>query len=108
MLKFKLCDANQPHTINSFQTIGWPDPFPDDFVHVKGTVKDGDNLRIPKHFEDLVYAKQRYNKDYSPACLYLPKKEIMLKMMRACIGVKKRSEFWLSTKKLVRRETHYH
>ena len=41
-------DVLEPHykdfQINSFQTIGWADPYPDDDKFIIGSLDDGDNL----------------------------------------------------------------
>ena len=104
-MKYKIVDEYKGHLINSFQTIGWPDPFPDDCKSVKGSIEDGYNLNIPSEAMDLVYEENRYNRDYSPNFIYIPKKEVMLKIMRACIGVKNPNSFWLIDRKLPNRRT---
>jgi len=43
----------------------------------------------------LVYHESRYDYDESPAILYIPSKLVMLKMMRACIGVDKKENLWM-------------
>ena len=86
MVKYNLIDEYKPHLINSFQTIGWPDPFPNDCKNVTGSMEDGSNLVIPSQTMDLVYLKSRYYEESSPLCIYIPKKEVMLKIMRASIG----------------------
>lgn len=38
LVKYNLLDCKcKPHLINSFQTIGWSDPFPDDYKLIKGS-----------------------------------------------------------------------
>lgn len=45
----------------------------------------------------LVYPEGKIqNPSESPSTLYFPRKEIMLKMMRACIGVKSPQELWFN------------
>ena len=44
--------------------------------------------------EDIVYSRERYNADDSPAFTFLPKKLLMLKMIRACVDVQDPSELW--------------
>jgi hypothetical protein len=48
----------KPWLINSLWSIGWPDPFPDEF---SGIEKD-----FLRNNEDLVYDQSRYNEEYSP------------------------------------------
>ena len=39
----------------------------------------------------------RINNEYSsPICLFLPRKEILLKLIRACIDVKDQNELWFN------------
>ena len=99
LVKYGIVDQYKGYLINSFQTIGWPDPFPEDCKCVKGSIEDGFNLNIPSETMDLVYLESRYNKDFSPNFIYIPKKEVMLKIMRACVGVKKYTDFWINQKK---------
>ena len=94
LVKYDICDSYKPFVINSFQTIGWSDPFPHDDEFIIGSLDDGDNLVVPEEPLDLVYAESRYTPDHSPLCIYVPKKEIMLKMMRACVEVKKPDNLW--------------
>ena len=68
-------------------------------------MEDGHNLVIPSQTMDLVYLKSRYYEKSSPLCIYIPKKEVMLKIMRASIGAKKPSDFWLIDKKLMHNRT---
>ena len=100
-MRYGLVDEYKGYLINSFQTIGWPDPFPDDCKCVKGSVQDGFNLNMPTDVMDLVYEESRYNEKYSPNFIYIPKKEVMLKIMRACVGVRKYNDFWLAKDKAI-------
>ena len=93
-MKYDICDSYKPFVINSFQTIGWSDPFPQDDEFIIGSLDDGDNLVVPEAPLDLVYEESRYMPEFSPLCIYVPKKEIMLKMMRACVEVKKPDNLW--------------
>jgi hypothetical protein len=72
---------------------------------VTGSIEDGHNLVIPSETMDLVYLESRYFPESSPLCIYIPKKEVMLKIMRACIGAKKTSDFWLIDKKFTPNRT---
>ena len=77
------------YLINRFFTVGFADPYPDDDKFIIGSVDDApDYLVIPSKVEDKVYPDSRYVEGNSPNCIYLPNKEIMLKLMRACIKVK--------------------
>lgn len=94
-MKYNITSDYESYLINSFQTIGWPDPFQDDFKCVKGSLEDGINLKIPTDTMDLVYDENRYFEESSPNFIYIPRKEVMLKIMRACIGLKNGDEFRL-------------
>ena len=74
--------------INRFFDIGWADPFAADN---DGLVKD----QLLTDPEDLVYENCRYVQRYSPYVIYVPKKEVMLKIMRACIGCKQPKDLWI-------------
>ena len=51
---------------------------------------------MPTKPEDLVYFRSRYIEGFSPYCVYIPKKEIMLKLMRACVSVPKSEDLWIN------------
>jgi len=76
--------------INSFTQIGLEDPWPDDENRLKGSLDDVDEkvYRRPNNFNDLVYQRQRYTAETCPTQVYVPRSEIMLKLMRACIECK--------------------
>ena len=63
---------------------------------ITGSLDDGDNMCIPTKVDDWVYPESRYVEGLSPFVIYIPKKEIMLKMMRACIEVKKPEDLWIN------------
>ena len=68
----------KPWLVNSFWTIGWPDPFPDEHSNIDGLFLDNE--------KDLVYNESRYTEEHSPFMLYIPNKVVMVKIMRACLG----------------------
>lgn len=43
------------YQINSFKSIGWADPYPNDDKFITGSLDDGDNLTLPENPRDLVY-----------------------------------------------------
>ena len=51
---------------------------------------------MPDKIDDMVYGPTRYIKGFSPYCIYIPTKEIMVKIMRACVGVKDPKELWVN------------
>ena len=81
--------------INSFFSVGIMDPFPNDDLNIIGSRDDGEEiLTPPEKVEDFVYPASRYIEGKRPWCLYIPNKEIMFKMMRACIKVKDPKDLW--------------
>ena len=81
--------------INRFFSIGITDPYPDDDLHIIGSRDDGeDTLPVPDKIEDLIYPISKYIEGKGPYCIYIPNKEMMFKMMRACIKVKNPKELW--------------
>ena len=51
---------------------------------------------MPDRPDKLVYPEFRYIKGQVPYCIYIPRKEIMLKLMRACIGVTREEDLWFN------------
>ena len=45
---------------------------------------------------DLVYARSRLEQDFSPLVVYLPTKQLMFKMMRACSGCFSDKDLWFN------------
>lgn len=82
-----LISVQRPFLVNCFPQIGIEDPFPNDDLTVIGSVDD-DDCKIAQKHTDLIYDAGRYQDEFSPLCIYIPRKELMLKMMRACIDVK--------------------
>lgn len=95
LVKYDIVEDYKPFLINSFRTVGWSDPFPDEGETIIGSrLEEFLNLFVHEDAQDLVYEPSRYCKEHSPLHLYVPKKEVMLKIMRACIGVNKITDFW--------------
>lgn len=83
----------QNHFINTFAQLGMPDPFPEEVYAFHANVPGLD--AAAKHYSDLVYEDFKMNReDSSPLCLYIPRKEIMLKLIRACICCKSDWDLW--------------
>ena len=72
-------DKLHSHNINFFEQIGMPDPFPRENKEVY--------TKIPAANTDLVYDQRRLVPDSIPLTVYLPSKRLLLKIMRACVGV---------------------
>ena len=87
------------YLINRFWTVGFSDPYPDDDKILIGSVDDvPPDFRTPCKVQDRVYPDSRYTPGNSPYCVYMPCKEVMLKMMRACIEVKDPAKLWIMKK----------
>lgn len=70
------------------------DPFPDE-----ATVIEQDNQLLGDQkltMENLVYPKERYKKGIIPLQIYIPSKQIMLKMIKACIGCESKEDLWFN------------
>lgn len=57
---------------------------------------DGPGPKIPADKDDYAYAESRLIKGFIPTVVYVPTKEMMFKMMRACIGVTKVQDLWIN------------
>jgi hypothetical protein len=81
--KYKLKDTLKPYMINSFSKIGWQDPFPNDIHMSTKCCKKMKKMDI----EDLVYPENRMVEGEVPDQVYIPSKELMIKIMRSCIDI---------------------
>lgn len=101
--KYDIIDERHANfLINRFWTVGFADPYPDDDKHIIGSVDDApDELQPPSNADDKVYPEGRYTAGNSPYCIYIPNKEVMLKLMRACIKVKTEEDLWIMKNKPV-------
>lgn len=69
--------------------MGWSDPFPDEHSSIEP------ELAEIIHQGHLVYHESRYEYNSPPVIIYIPSKLVMIKMMRACIGVDKKELLWV-------------
>lgn len=76
--------------MHNWDALGWDDPFEDD----EGTFFA--DCTEPVRFDDWVYPEFRYRKGFSPHAIYIPTQEMMIKIMRACIGVKRPADLWIN------------
>ena len=106
--------------VNGFAQIGWTDPFADEApqaaVSPTQVPADGDqagqprddaetrhhgaqpSVRVPTMPDELAYHESRYIPGFSPYVTYVPSKEVMFKLMRACIGVTDAEDLWINGK----------
>ena len=87
-----------PYQVNGFFQLGINDPYPEDIVSLKGSRGDNDPYLLGLFEDDsaLVYNSDRYVLDCSPLMIYVPRKEVMFKMMRACVKVDRPDELWFN------------
>ena len=72
-----------------------PDPFPEEVYAFRANVAGID--AAPRLYSDEVYEEYKLNReDCSPMCLFIPRQEIMLKLIRACIGAKSDWDLWFN------------
>ena len=83
----------KPYLINNFQCIGLADPFPKE-------ERANKDVKPPCYVDELVYAESRYMEGLSPLCVYIPNKDIMFKIMRACIKVAQPADLWTASVKM--------
>ena len=58
------------------------------------------DFKIPEKVTDMVYSESRMkDPECSPLCVYIPNRQIMFKLIRACIGVHTASELWFMRNK---------
>ena len=88
--KYDFNTQNQTWNINSFEQVGWLDPFPFE------TKKDEECPCFPRFVSEMAYESDRFIPKLAPFVIYIPKKEIMWKIMRACIGVTTKEGLWCS------------
>jgi len=94
--KYNLISPIKSYNMNSFLQMGLEDPFPSDDLTIIGSYDD-DDYKIPACVHDNVYSDCRYYESCSPLCIYIPRKELMFKLMRACVEVKQTNELWFNS-----------
>jgi hypothetical protein len=45
--------------------------------------------------DELVYDRSRFGEN-SPLCIFIPSKEVMVKIMKACIGLENPEDLWFN------------
>ena len=48
-----------------------------------------------EEYSNLIYDVDRYLEEMSPMCVYIPSRELIFKMMRACVGCTKVEDLWI-------------
>ena len=94
MFKYKLADhASKTWLVNDWEDIGIADPFPNE------DSTNNISFAMPEKCDIFVYSESRLIEDTSPYCIFIPRKEVMFKMMRACIGCNNVSDLWIFQQK---------
>ena len=95
--KFKIYDnRNKMFLVNSFAQIGWADPFAHESEGQDDAKKDQkESIQIPDKFRGNAYDESRYIEGFNPTVIYIPNIEVMLKIMRSCIGVTDARTLWV-------------
>ena len=78
------------YLINSFERLGWQDPFPDDdqMMTSEDDMSRNKILSDEQRYKfDYIYPASRILHSQSPQQIYIPNKALMFKLMRACIDV---------------------
>ena len=107
MKNYKMQDVKtQPtsYNISSFEEIGMVDPFPESPM-IKRHFNLPRCLGIGEYDTNhLVYDESRYHLDDDISkniyCLYIPSKEVMFKIMRACVNAQIENDLWFNQNKL--------
>jgi len=83
MIRYGLNTDEEVHfNINSFYQIGLSDPFPQMF--------DDKNV-------DYFYPEHKIqNLEHIPSMTYLPRKDVMMKIIRACLDVQQKQDLWVN------------
>ena len=71
--------------------MGWKDPLSNENSHFTSSFKIPENI-----FEDQVYSSHRMIKHKAPFMVYIPRREMMFKMMRLTIGVVEEYNLWFN------------
>ena len=77
------------YLINDWVEIGIMDPFPNE------RSEDQAVMSSPEKVSQDVYHTSRYVESQSPNVNFIPRQEIMWKLMRSCIGVKDPDDLWV-------------
>lgn len=77
----------------SFESLGLLDPFPDENSNlVDDSVLDtNDQIKM----ESQVYPASRFTSQ-SPRCIFIPSKQVMLKLIKACMGCESPNDLWFN------------
>lgn len=70
------------------------DPFPDENT----VIEDGKQLFGDEiiGIDQLVYPQSKYLKDKSPKTIFIPQRNVMIKMIRASLGCESESDLWFN------------
>ena len=92
--------------IHNFEDIGWPYPI---FQSEKWLQEEKDLYEKPVHTvlnrngkeENVVYPKEKFNKNFSPLCSYLPTNKLLIQLMRTAIFIEDENELLFNYNNMV-------
>jgi hypothetical protein len=70
--------------------VGWKDPFKNE-NHFTSSFKIPENI-----FEEMFYHESRMTEHKAPYMVYIPRREMMFKMMRLAIGIVNGYDLWFN------------
>lgn len=97
LVKFKLFDTLplKSFHINCLKQVGIEDPFPDDHTKFQNSINCHElDVYQELVLDNLVYPSQAYGQ-VAPNCIWIPRVELMFKLMRACVGITDEKDLWL-------------
>jgi len=91
---YDMKSENKSYSINFFEEIGWFDPFPANSFLTD--VYDESELTGLDITENIYPASRTCCPNHYPSAIYLPKRELMFAMMRACVGVDSQKDLFFN------------
>ena len=75
--------------ITNFNTIAWPDlTFPKEHF-IDNNDSSTENINDQNQ---LIYPAYKYKSPTPPLCIFLPSEQLMLKIMRSCLGIRDKAD----------------
>lgn len=82
--------------VNTFWSIGMSDPFPDE-----STILEQESHLFTNVAFDInthVYPSYKYKEGQIPFMIFIPSKQLMMKLMRSCIGCSSPRDLWFNNR----------
>jgi hypothetical protein len=104
LLDFKIGNDEgfNPFEVNSFASIGIKDPFPRDSITLNYSISDTHSNVFTRmtSADSMAYPHIKYINGIIPDMIFLPRLEIMFKIIRACVCVSSPKELWFKNKNI--------